>query len=56
MKAKHVVLILASTGLISSQALAASAGVEGASAGSAQTTFTEADTSRLFERPANRCR
>lgn len=49
MKAKHVVLILASTGLISSQALAASAGVEGASAGSAQTTFTEADTSRLFE-------
>lgn len=48
MKAKNVVLVLAATGLISSQAFAADAGVKGMSAGKVE-TFTEADASALFE-------
>lgn len=49
MKAKNVVLVLAATGLISSQALAAEAGVKGVSSTHTQATFTEADASTLFE-------
>ena len=49
MKAKHVVLVLVSTGLISSQALAAEAGIQGASSVQTQEAFTEADAANLFE-------
>lgn len=49
MKAKHVVLVLASTGLISSQALAAEVGIEDTSSAQSKEVFTEADASNLFE-------
>ena len=49
MKAKNVVLVLAATGLISSQAFAAESDVKAPSSPRTQSAFTEADASALFE-------
>ncbi|MDO5056921.1 MAG: hypothetical protein Q4E06_06255 [Lautropia sp.] len=49
MKAKNVVLVLATTGLISSQSLAAEVDVKAPASPQTQAAFTEADASTLFE-------
>ena len=49
MKMKKVILALTAAGLVSSQAFAAEAGVQGANGKHQPAVFTEADTSALFD-------